>query len=294
MILLTGSSGQVGSALAQRLAAQGVAYKAVGRPDFDFEAAETIKACFEQVQPTLVINAAAYTDVDKAESQPEAAFACNHLGPFALARLCEAVDIPFLHISTDYVFDGQKGAPYVETDPTNPIGVYGASKRDGEDAVLATQAKAIILRTSWVYSDHGRNFAKTMLMAGRKMPVLRVVADQRGSPTSAGDLADAILVIIEQINKTGWQPDYHGIFHATSLGETTWYGFACAIFEQAAKQGYHPPQVQPITTAEWPTPTRRPADSRLDCTKLKRVFGVSLPEWQNGICAFMKGEGKVS
>lgn len=285
MILVTGASGQLGHALVQRLAARGVAFNAVQRPVFDFEQPDTITACFEQAKPRVVINAAAYTAVDKAQSEPEAARAGNHTGPLALARLCEAADIPLIHVSTDYVFDGNKAAPYVESDQTAPTGVYGATKRDGEEAILATSAKAVILRTAWVYSDYGKNFAKTMIAAGRKMPVLRVVADQHGTPTSAGDLADAILAITDQINATGWRPDYRGIFHATNAGETTWYGFAQAIFEEAAKLGYQPPQVQPIRTEEWPTPTRRPPDSRLDCTKLTQVFGVELPAWRESLAA---------
>ena len=283
MILVTGASGQLGHALVQRLAARRAMFNAVQRPVFDFEQPATIEACFAQAKPSLVINAAAYTAVDKAQSEPEAARAGNHTGPLALARLCEAADIPLLHVSTDYVFDGDKGAPYVESDTTAPTGVYGETKRDGEEAILATSAKAIILRTAWVYSDYGKNFAKTMIAAGRKMPLLRVVADQCGTPTAAGDLADALLAIADQMNVTGWRDAYRGVFHATNAGETTWYGFAQAIFEEAAKQGYHPPQVQPITTAEWPTPTRRPPDSRLDCTKLKQVFGVELPPWRESL-----------
>lgn len=279
MILVTGASGQVGHALVQRLAARGIVYRAVQRPGFDFEKPETIAACFAEAKPTLVINAAAYTAVDQAESEPDAAKAGNHTGPLALALLCEAADIPFIHISTDYVFDGNKGAPYLETDPTSPTGVYGATKRDGEEAILATKAKAIILRTAWVYSDHGKNFARTMINAGRKMPVLRVVADQHGTPTAAGDLADAILAIADKLSATGWRTDYRGIFHATSNGETTWYGFAKAIFELAGQEGYSAPQLQPITTADWPTPTRRPPDSRLDGHKLQEVFALSLPDW---------------
>lgn len=283
MILVTGASGQLGHALAQHLAKQGAAYKAVSRPDFDFEKPETVKACFEQAKPDLVINAAAYTAVDRAQSEPEKADAGNHLGPLLLAQLCEAVDIPFIHISTDYVFDGNKGAPYLETDPTSPTGVYGTTKCDGEEAILATNAKAIILRTSWVYSDHGKNFAKTMIAAGQKMPVLRVVADQRGTPTAACDLAHAILRITDQIHQNGWKPEYRGVFHATGAGGTTWYDFACAIFEEASKRGYQPPQVQPIATAEWPTPTRRPPDSRLDCTKLEKIFGIRLQDWEHAL-----------
>lgn len=287
MILVTGASGQLGQALVKRLAERGIEYVAVQRPDFDFEKPETINACFRQAQPAVVINAAAYTAVDKAETEPEAAQAGNHTGPLALARLCEAADIPFIHVSTDYVFDGNKAAPYLESDPTNPTGVYGATKRNGEDAILATKTKAIILRTAWVYSGDGKNFAKTMLAAGRKMSSLRVVDDQRGTPTSAGDLADAILTIIDRINQTGWRPEYRGIFHATNAGDTTWYGFARAIFAEAAQRGYHPPEVQPIATAEWPTPTRRPPDSRLDCTKLKDVFGVSFVEWSKPLSSIV-------
>ncbi|MDE1905334.1 MAG: dTDP-4-dehydrorhamnose reductase [Rhodospirillales bacterium] len=280
MILVTGASGQLGDALSRRLSARGAAFTAVQRPDFDFEKPETIAACFETTKPSLVINAAAYTAVDKAETDQEAAKASNHTGPLELAKLCEAACIPFIHVSTDYVFNGDKGEPYLETDPTSPTGVYGATKRDGEEAILATSAQAIILRTAWVYSAHGKNFARTMINAGRKMPILRVVADQRGTPTAAGDLADAILVITDRISATGWQPEYRGIFHATGSGETTWHGFATAIFADAAKQGYQPPEVQPIATADWPTPTRRPPDSRLDGGKLARVFGTALPPWR--------------
>jgi len=280
MILITGGSGQLGDALARLFASRGIAFKAVSRPEFDFERPETVVACFDAATPDLVINAAAYTAVDKAETEREAAKAGNHTGPLALARLCEAADIPFIHVSTDYVFDGNKGAPYVETDATGPTGVYGATKRDGEEAILATGAKAIILRTAWVYAAHGKNFARTMLNAGRKMPVLKVVADQRGTPTAAPDLAAAILAIVAKLRETGWEQQYRGIFHATGAGETTWHGFASAIFEDAARLGYTAPEVQPINTADWPTPTRRPPDSRLDCGKLARVFGVRLPDWR--------------
>jgi dTDP-4-dehydrorhamnose reductase len=280
MILITGGSGQLGDALAKLCTARGIAFRAVSRPEFDFEKPGTVAACFAAVKPDIVINAAAYTAVDKAETEQDAARAGNHTGPLALAKLCEGADIPFIHVSTDYVFDGNKGAPYVETDPTGPTGVYGTTKRDGEDAILATGAKAIILRTAWVYAAHGKNFARTMLNAGRKMPLLKVVADQRGTPTAAPDLAAAILGIVAKLGETGWRDEYRGIYHATGAGETTWHGFATAIFEEAARHGYTAPEVRPIATADWPTPTRRPPDSRLDCGKLERVFGVTLPEWR--------------
>lgn len=280
MILITGASGQLGDALVKLCRERGIEFTAVARPEFDFERPESIAACFAAAKPDFVINAAAYTAVDKAETDQEAAKAGNHTGPLALAELCAAADVPFIHVSTDYVFDGDKGTPYVESDPTGPTGVYGATKRDGEEAVLATSAKATILRTAWVYAAHGKNFARTMLNAGRKMPLLRVVADQRGTPTAASDLAAAILAIWETIRATGWRPEYQGVFHATGSGETTWHGFATAIFAEAAKHGYKPPQVQAIATADWPTPTCRPPDSRLDCAKLKLIFGVRLPDWR--------------
>jgi dTDP-4-dehydrorhamnose reductase len=279
MILITGASGQLGDALTKLTAAKGLGAIAVARPGFDFAQPTTIKAAFAAAEPKFVINAAAYTAVDKAETDEAAAIAGNHTGPLALAKLCAAAGIPFIHVSTDYVFDGNKGAPYVETDPTSPTGVYGRTKRDGEEAILATSAKAIILRTAWVYSAHGKNFARTMISAGKRLPKLRVVADQRGTPTAAPDLAAAIIAIIEKLRLTGWRPEYRGIFHATNQGETTWHGFATAIFEAAAKQGYTAPEVEPIATADWPTPTRRPPDSRLDGTRLHDVFGITLPPW---------------
>jgi RmlD substrate binding domain len=173
MILLTGASGQLGEALARRLEARRAAYTAVTRPQFDFEKPQTVQASFAQTRPGLVINAAAYTAVDKAETEPDAAQAGNYTGPLLLAQLCAQAEIPLIHVSTDYVFDGLKGAPYLETDPTNPAGIYGATKRDGETAILATEARAIVLRTAWVYSATGKNFARTMLTAGRKSPSRR-------------------------------------------------------------------------------------------------------------------------
>ena len=279
-ILITGGSGQLGNALQALAAARKLEYVAVSRPDFDFEKPETIETCFDRVESALVVNAAAYTAVDAAETHADAARAGNHTGPLRLAELCAGRGIPFIHVSTDYVFDGAKGAPYVETDPTNPTGVYGATKRDGEAAIMASGAKAIILRTAWVYAAHGKNFVRTMLNAARKTKSLRVVADQRGTPTAAPDLAAAILFIAEQILDEAWYDDYKGIYHATNGGETTWHGFAEKIFALAAPLGLTAPEVTPIATADWPTPARRPADSRLDCTKLLNRFGYRLPGWE--------------
>lgn len=278
-ILITGGSGQLGNALQGLLTDRGSPFIAVSRPEFDFEQPATIDACFAAARPGMVLNAAAYTAVDAAETHHEAAAAGNHTGPLRLAALCAQAGIPFIHVSTDYVFDGAKGAPYAESDPTGPTGVYGATKRDGEDAILASPAQAVILRTAWVYAAHGKNFARTMLGAARKTSTLKVVADQRGTPTAAIDLAAAILAIADRIAATGWRDAYKGIYHATNAGETTWHGFATKIFELAGPLGVPVPTVTPITTADWPTPARRPADSRLDCGKLAAVFGHLLPEW---------------
>jgi dTDP-4-dehydrorhamnose reductase len=246
----------------------------VGRPEFDFDRPDTLDQVVAETQPSLIINAAAYTAVDAAESDPQAAMRANRDGPAHLARLCRRDGVQLIHVSTDYVFDGNKGEPYVESDPTCPTGVYGASKLAGEVAVLDALPSALIFRTAWVYAPRGKNFVLTMLNAGRKMARLRVVSDQRGCPTTAHDLAEAILQVA---NQPGQQS---GIFHATGSGETTWHGLAIAVFEEAARHGGPCPVVDAIATADWPTPARRPPDSRLDCTRLERVFGVRLPDWR--------------
>ena len=284
-ILITGGTGQVSTALARACLAKGFAMCGVGRPDFDFDRPETIEAIFAATTPRLVINAAAYTAVDAAETDAEAAFRANRDGPARLAALCADAGVPFVHISTDYVFDGTKGAPYVETDPTAPSGVYGASKLAGEQAVLASGAHAIILRTAWVVSPTGRNFIRTMLNAARRTDRLRVVADQIGCPTVAADLAQAILGIVQRLDRDGWQDRFGGVFHAAGSGETSWHGLAEAVFDAAVPLGLRRPVVEPIATADWPTPVRRPADSRLDCAKLAQVFDVAMPPWPGSVAA---------
>ncbi|MBV8092561.1 MAG: dTDP-4-dehydrorhamnose reductase [Acetobacteraceae bacterium] len=273
-ILVTGRTGQLARALA---AAGGEQIRCAGRPDFDFDQPETIASVFEVIRPSLVINAAAYTAVDAAESDPQAAYRANCDGPAQLADLCAAYALPFIHVSTDYVFDGRTG-PYVETDPTNPQCVYGASKLAGERAAQAACPHAVVLRTSWVYAPEGKNFVLTMLNAARKTDRLRVVADQQGCPTAAADLADAVLAIAAQLQRH--RSESGGIYHAAGSGSTSWYGFALAIFEEAARYGWPVPEVMPIATADWPTPARRPADSRLDCSKLAETFAVRLPPWR--------------
>ena len=189
-----------------------------------------------------------------------------------------------IHVSTDYVYSGDKPSPYVETDPTAPPGVYGASKLAGETAVLASGARAIILRTAWVYAATGRNFVRTMLTLGQTRDVLRVVADQHGCPTAAADLAAAILAIADRLETDGWRDDFAGVFHAAGTGETTWHGLAQGVFEEAARRGKKvPTRVEAITTAEYPVPARRPANSRLDCARLRATFGIRLPPWRDSL-----------
>jgi dTDP-4-dehydrorhamnose reductase len=276
-ILVTGGTGQLASALAESVGAPVVR---VGRPEFDFDQPHSIAAALHGVAPSLVVNAAAYTAVDAAETDVEVAYRANRDGPGILARLCAEAGMPLIHMSTDYVFDGAKGSPYVEADPTAPQGVYGASKLAGEGAVLTACPQAIVLRTSWVYAATGRNFVLTMLKLANTHDQLRVVADQFGCPTTARDLAAAIQAIAKRIIADGWQQRFGGVFHAAGSGWTTWHGLACAVFEEAARHGSRIPRVDPITTAEYPTKAKRPADSRLDCSKLAEVFGVQLPPWQ--------------
>jgi dTDP-4-dehydrorhamnose reductase len=276
VILVTGGVGQVATELAARGDGR---LSVVGRPEFDFDQPDTITAVFDRVKPTLVVNAAAWTAVDAAEKEVDAAYRANRDGPAALAKLCARDGVPLIHISTDYVFDGSKNAPYTEDDATGPTGVYGASKLAGEQAVLESGAHAAILRTAWVYNATGKNFVRTMLNVAQKTNTLRVVADQHGCPTNAGDLADAILAVADRMS-AGWDPSYAGVFHAAGTGSTSWHGFAQAIFAEAARHGRPEPTVTGITTAEYPTPAKRPANSRLDCSKLARVFGVRLPDWQ--------------
>ena len=277
-ILVTGGTGQLASALA---AAGGI--HRVGRPDFDFDRPRTIETVFRAAAPRLVVNAAAYTGVDAAENDADAAFRANRDGPALLARLCAEANVPLIHISTDYVFDGTKTDPYVEADLVAPQGVYGASKLAGEQAIMRSDAKAIILRAAWVYATTGKNFVRTMLTLGKTRDRLTVVSDQHGCPTAAADLADAIRAIIARIDAGGWQPNYRGIFHAAGTGATTWFGLAVATFEEASRYGAKVPDVAPILTTEWPTPAKRPANSRLDSTRLHDVFGVRFPPWRTSL-----------
>ena len=279
-ILVTGGSGQLARGLD---ALSGGQVRRVGRPELDFDAPEGIPALLAGIAPRMILNAAAYTAVDKAESEPEAADRANHLGPKLLAEFCATVGIPLIHVSTDYVFDGAKGAPYLPSDPTSPTGVYGRTKLAGEEAVLAANPRTVVLRTAWVYAAEGKNFVLTMIGAAKRLPKLRVVADQIGNPTNADDLARAMLGIAASIDRDGWQDAYRGVFHATGSGETSWHGLAVETLRLAASHGVAMPEVEAIATADWPTPARRPADSRLDGGSLAGVFGQTLPPWKESL-----------
>ena len=273
MILVTGGAGQVATALSHFHDV-----RVTGRPAFDFDRPDTIEAVFEAAAPSLVVNAAAWTAVDAAESDPDGARRANADGPALLARLCAAGSVPLIHLSTEYLFECGKCELYTEEDVPSPTGVYGATKLAGEQAVLDSGATAAVLRTSWVYSPTGKNFVKTMLNAALKTDRLRVVGDQRGNPTAAADIAAAVMEVGRQL-----RPETAGVYHLAGTGETTWHGLAVATFEVAERHGRVRPAVEAITTADWPTPARRPADSRLDCTKLARVFGVRLPFWRDSL-----------
>jgi dTDP-4-dehydrorhamnose reductase len=277
-ILVAGRAGQVAQALANLPVPLGVEIFTLGRPQLDICDEFKVEAAISSMSPDIVINAAAYTAVDQAESDAAAAFALNRDGAANLANASASRGIPILHLSTDYVFDGSKTTPYVEGDPVAPLGVYGASKRAGEEAVAAANAAHVILRTAWVYSPVGKNFVKTMLRVADGRDELGVVDDQIGSPTSAHDIAAGLLGIAQRvIGAKDWQP---GIYHMAGAGEASWADFAQFIFETSDALGGPVAHVKSITSAEYPTLVTRPRNSRLDCRKLSETFGVTLPAWQ--------------
>lgn len=280
-IAISGSNGQLALSLIERGALAGQVVAAVGRPTVDLALHDdaSVLAAFAAVQPQVIVNAAAYTAVDRAESEPDLAFAINARGAGAVARAAVRLGVPLIHISTDYVFSGDKQVPYLEDDETGPTGVYGASKLAGEQAVLASGADTTILRTAWVYSPFGSNFVTTMLRLAGEREELTVVDDQRGNPTSALDLADAVLAVASNLLVSS-APELRGIFHAAGSGEASWADLAEAVFAASALRGGPAARVRPILTANYPTPARRPANSRLDCGKLERLHGVRLPDWR--------------
>jgi dTDP-4-dehydrorhamnose reductase len=286
-ILVTGRGGQLATGLESALPAQGFEALLVGRPELEFDKPKTVVAAFHALKPDAMVNCAAWTAVDAAEDDEASAFRANALGPALLGRLTREAGIPIIQISTDYVFDGLKGAPYLESDAPNPLGAYGRTKLAGEWAAQAANPRCIVLRTAWVFAPMGKNFLRTMLALGEQRPELRVVADQLGSPTAAPDLADAITAILARLRADGWRDEFAGTYHATGGGVTNWHSFAEAIFTEAARHGAPRPKVHAITTADYPTKAKRPADGRLDNGKLSRVFGVVLPAWEAGLARVM-------
>ncbi|WP_072866477.1 dTDP-4-dehydrorhamnose reductase [Devosia limi] len=280
-LAVTGTSGQLASSLIEVGANAGVEIIPIGRPQLDLAgSSEGIAAALAAAAPDIIVSAAAYTAVDRAETERDLAFAINATGAGAVAAAAAMLGVPVIHISTDYVFDGRKPTPYLETDPTGPLGVYGASKLAGEQAVAAATPNHAILRTAWVYSPFGNNFLRTMLRLAGERDELRVVADQYGNPTSALDLAAAILVVARNLVATPDDPGLRGIFHATGTGDASWAEFAAAIFHASAALGGPTAKVKPIPATAYPTPAARPANSRLDTTRLNTAHGARMPAWR--------------
>ncbi|MEF8764208.1 dTDP-4-dehydrorhamnose reductase [Stenotrophomonas sp. A3_2] len=286
--LVLGGNGQLGQELLRALGSSEpvVATTRTGRlPDgsaceiADFNRPELLPALLDSVQPSAVVNAAAYTAVDRAEQDMEAAFTANAIAPGVIARWCATRGVPLVHYSTDYVFDGQGHRPYQEDDLTAPLGVYGTSKRDGENAIRAAAGRHLIFRTAWVYASHGANFLRTMLRVGAEREQLRVVADQVGTPTPAALIADVTAQALQHPGQLS------GTWHLTASGQTSWHGFAEAIFAEALATGVLPkvPAVEAIPSSEYPTPAKRPAWSVLDNRRFQQDFGLVLPSWQDGL-----------
>jgi dTDP-4-dehydrorhamnose reductase len=281
-ILVAGRSGQLARCLDDLAMRRDVPLVAVGRPDLALENGSSIDRAISAVEPCAVINAAAYTSVDRAEAEPASAYRINRDGAARLAEAAGRRGILFVHLSTDYVFDGCKRSPYHEDDIPAPLNVYGCSKLAGETAVLKACPRASVIRTSWVYSPYGSNFVRTMLRLSETQPIVRVVDDQRGTPTSAVDLAVAILQIVERFQSADGSENA-GIYHLAGGGETSWHGFAAAIFASLARRGRSVPRLMPITTEEYPTPARRPQNSCLDSSRAEHAFGVRLPPWRSSL-----------
>ncbi|TZG27942.1 dTDP-4-dehydrorhamnose reductase [Sphingomonas montanisoli] len=280
-ILVTGGAGQVGIELARQGWPADVELLLPMREELDIGSAESVAAFFAAHELAAVINPAAYTAVDKAESESEAAFLANAVGPKLLAEASARAGIPIVHVSTDYVFDGTKDEPYVESDPVAPLGVYGASKLEGEQTIAAGNPRSVILRTAWVLSAHRGNFLKTMLRVGATNPKLRVVADQIGCPTSAHDIAEALRIITLRLIEDERAPT--GTYHFVNAGEASWHDLATEIFRLSARSGGAAPQVEAITTAEYPTPAKRPANSRLSTAKITADYGIHPRDWRAGV-----------
>jgi dTDP-4-dehydrorhamnose reductase len=279
-IAVTGKHGQVARAL--QAAAAGAIVVPLGRPDLDLARPETVYPALAAASPDLIVNAAAWTAVDLAETEPAEARAVNEGGARAVAEAAARLGVPVIQISTDYVFDGAKSGPYAETDTVGPTGIYGATKLAGEIAVASAQPNHAILRTAWVYAPEGRNFVRTMLALARTRPELGIVADQVGNPTYAPDIAAGLFAVARNLLSDD-RRELRGIFHMTAQGDASWADFAEAIFAGSAARGGPSAAVRRITTADYPTPAKRPANSRLDCSSLERLHRVRLPLWSSGL-----------
>ena len=285
-LLIAGWQGQVAHALVEIAPGQpDVTACAVGRPALDICEVRSIERALGDTRPDIVINTAAYTAVDKAEAESERAFALNCEGARLLATAAAKRGVPIIHLSTDYVFDGTKASPYLESDAVAPTTVYGRSKLEGEEAVKAANPRHVILRTAWVYSPFGRNFVKTVLAQARETGNLRVVTDQRGSPTYAPHLVEAILAVARRATDTKSGEASWGVYNAAGAGTATWHEMAQQVLREARDLNGAEVPIEPIGTADYPTNSRRPANSQLDCGKLEREFGIRLPHWKEGVAA---------
>jgi dTDP-4-dehydrorhamnose reductase len=274
-ILVTGRNGQVGWELTRTLAPLGDIV-ALDRSELDLAAPERIDPVLNRIRPDIIVNAAAHTAVDRAESEPDLARAVNATAPAILAEAAKRMDALLVHYSTDYVFDGTKDAPYVEDDVPNPLGVYGRSKLEGEQAIQASGCRYLILRTAWVYASRGKNFLLTIRKLARERPELRVVSDQFGAPTSAPAIAAATATLLQAVSRSAHEK--YGVYHLTAAGRTSWHAFASLI---AASAGTSAAVITPIPASEYPTPARRPMNSCLDNSKLSRTFGIRMASWQD-------------
>ena len=282
-ILVIGKNGQLGQDLVAKLRVIREPI-ALGRSECDLGNSEQVRAVVRSCRPDVIINAAAYTAVDRAESEPELAHLINAAGPQILAEEARRLGALLLQYSTDYVFDGTQSGPYSELDSVCPINVYGRTKAEGEAAITASGCRHLIFRTSWVFSDHGTNFLLTMLKLAKDRDELRIVSDQVGAPTLTESIAQASIEALTVLEKSPTPDALYGIYHMTASGETSWFGFAGEIFRLAAEaSSARVPKLRPISTIEYPTPARRPLNSRMSCNKLRLNFGVSLPSWQAGV-----------
>ena len=281
-LLVTGREGQLAQSLLE-CATPAVTVIAVGRPELDLADPPSIRRALMAYRPDVVVNAAAYTHVDEAEREPDEAVRINARGAGCVGEACADAGIPLIHISTDYVFDGEKSSPYVESDAAGPLNAYGRSKLAGEQAVSEACPRHIILRTGWIYSPFGRNFVTTMLRLAETRSEISVVDDQHGTPTYAPDLAAAILAIAQHVVDQKEGADLWGLYHLSAEGETTWCGLAREVFRRAKEHGGPTVSVRPIPTSAYPTPARRPLNGRLDAGKLARTFGLRLPHWTTGV-----------